>query len=364
MRKRIVLKDAGVLLIVTVMLLSTVAVTADTSELEIKSSDAPSGGYSGGNNKGPVVWDNGMTYDALHPAQEDNTQPLDAYPADDFKFDYDTHVCDVHWIGGYWGAGYDTAEFEWCILIYQDRGDGKAPGPVFCGPYCFTHGECNPVLMEDTGYFIFYNFTAYLPEPCCICQGGIKYWISIYAIGDIFPQSGWGFHNYSIRLHEAVFKSIYFGYPDWTDTSIVFDNASDMCFQLTAKETEEPPGPPVIDGPISGKVGVEHEYTFNAVDPDGDNVKYHIDWDDGDSEETGFNPSSVDVKVKHTWSTQGTYIIKAKAEDTNGLVGPEGTLSVSMPRNRATQRPFLQFLQNFLEQYPILFQLLQRFLRL
>ncbi|GAG91213.1 unnamed protein product, partial [marine sediment metagenome] len=107
-----------------------------------------------------------------------------------------------------------------------------------------------------------------------------------------------------------------------------------------------PPDTPTITGETNGQIGVEYEYTFNAVDPDGDNVKYYIDWDDGDSEETGFNPSGTDVKVKHTWNNEGTYTITAYAEDTNGLIGPEGTLSVSMPRNRATQTPFLQFLQN------------------
>ena len=135
-------------------------------------------------------------------------------------------------------------------------------------------------------------------------------------------------------------------------------------WHFTTESPNEPPSAPIITGQTSGKPGTEYEYTFNAVDPDGDNVKYHIDWDDGDSEETGFNPSGTDVKVKHTWITQGTYIIKAKAEDTNGLESDWTELSVTMPRNRATQRPFLQFLQNFLQQYPILYQLLLRFLQL
>jgi len=39
-------------------------------------------------------------------------------------------------------------------------------------------------------------------------------------------------------------------------------------------------------------------------------------------------------------------------------------VSLSTPRNRAMQTPFLQFLQNFLENHPILYQLLQQFLHL
>jgi len=122
----------------------------------------------------------------------------------------------------------------------------------------------------------------------------------------------------------------------------------------------QPPNAPTITGETNGKAGTEYEYTFNAVDPDGDNAKYHIDWDDGDSDTTDFSPSGTDVKVKHTWSNEGTYTIKAKAEDTNGLVGPEGSLSVTMPRNRAINRPFQWFLQQHPNLFPILQRLLQR----
>jgi len=142
------------------------------------------------------------------------------------------------------------------------------------------------------------------------------------------------------------------------------DNGEDSGSAYIFKKLDpNAPNAPTINGKTNGKKGTEYEYTFNAVDPNGDNVKYHIDWDDGDSDTTAFSSSGTNVKVKHTWSNQGTYIIKATAEDTNGLVGPEGTLSITMPRNRAVNTPFLQFLYNFLQQYPILYQLLQRFLQ-
>ena len=112
-----------------------------------------------------------------------------------------------------------------------------------------------------------------------------------------------------------------------------------------------PPGTPTITGETNGKTGVEYEYTFNAVDPDSDDVKYHIDWDDGDSDTTAFSPSGIDVKVKHTWSEEGTYIIRATAEDKYGLVGLEATLTVTMPRNKATNN--MLFLR-LLEQFPLL----------
>ncbi len=43
-------------------------------------------------------------------------------------------------------------------------------------------------------------------------------------------------------------------------------------------QTNNPPDTPTIDGPTSGKVGVEYNYTFHALDPEYDDVYYYIDW--------------------------------------------------------------------------------------
>jgi hypothetical protein len=126
-------------------------------------------------------------------------------------------------------------------------------------------------------------------------------------------------------------------------------------------ELNQPPSAPIIDGETNGKNGIEYEYTFNAVDPDDDNVRYHIDWDDSNSETTDFFSSGTDVKVKHTWDNEGTYTITAYAEDEFGLAGPEGTLTVTMPRNRAINTPFQWFLQQYPNMFPILRLLLLRY---
>jgi len=143
-------------------------------------------------------------------------------------------------------------------------------------------------------------------------------------------------------------------------TTLVSQGNLDVFVAKLSDGSNQPPNAPVINGPTSGNPGTSYTYIFTSIDPDGDDVKYHIVWGDGNSDTTGFNPSGTDVMVSHTWATKGTYTIKATAEDTNGLIGPEGTLSVTMPRTRAIQTPFLQFLEN----HPILFQLLQRLLNL
>lgn len=237
-----ILKITSVLLITTTMILSTIAVTANTNDdtqlillVSPKSSTV---------NKqvnlqildGIVVWDNGMNYENLLAAQWDPNDPLDAYPADDFHFEEDTEVCDVHWVGGYWGQNYQQGACKWCIAFYYDRGDGKAPGELVQDPHCYEWEEIEKVLIEDDGNGIFYNLSVDLPHNK-LFEGCKKYWISIWAEDcEIPPQAGWGIHQTPILLHEAVFKGIAYGYPEWTDTSSILGYPIDMCFQLTTKE--------------------------------------------------------------------------------------------------------------------------------
>ena len=69
-----------------------------------------------------------------------------------------------------------------------------------------------------------------------------------------------------------------------TNGEYLFQDLISALFDYT-----ETPYAPDIDGPPRGNAGTEYEYKFNADDPNGDNVKYHIDWGDGNTETTGFN---------------------------------------------------------------------------
>ena len=111
-----------------------------------------------------------------------------------------------------------------------------------------------------------------------------------------------------------------------------------------------------------GKVGIIYSYTTKAIDPDEDQVYYKWDWGDGSfSDWLGPFDSGTLVSESHAWG-KGDYEISVKAKDESELESDwSEPLSITMPRNRAIMNtPFLQFLQ----QYPILYQLLQRFLRL
>ena len=139
------------------------------------------------------------------------------------------------------------------------------------------------------------------------------------------------------------------------DNSGNLNNDLDIFYKYKPGESSQPPNVPSIDGQTKGKAGEEYEYTFNALDPDGDSVKYFIDWGDENKEWTEFNPSGTDVKVKHTWSKSGTYTITAKAQDIYGAEGPDGKLVVTMPRYKTLANSLLL---RFLEQFPFLLKLL------
>jgi len=111
-----------------------------------------------------------------------------------------------------------------------------------------------------------------------------------------------------------------------------------------------PPDQPTISGPTSGKPGRWYEFKFNAVDPEGFDVKFHIDWGDNGSGTTAFYPSGNDVLVKHIWYGNGIYTIRAKAEDRHGLNGSEATLEVTMPMNQHAYS--FPLLQRLLERFP------------
>ncbi len=112
------------------------------------------------------------------------------------------------------------------------------------------------------------------------------------------------------------------------------------------------PKAPIIDGPSSGKPGGEICFTFNSTDPDGDEVKYRINWGDGTIVETGYYHSCVPVEVCHTWNENNTYTILARAEDIRGYKGDwsEFKIKISNPRTRTFLR--------FLDMFPILQRIL------
>ena len=138
----------------------------------------------------------------------------------------------------------------------------------------------------------------------------------------------------------------------WEDTR--GDNV-DIYYDMIYEAINDPPLAPTITGPNKGNPEVEYDWDFSADDPNGDNVKFFIQWGDTTSEWTGETGSGTPITASHTYAEEGDYTITAKAQDAYGLEGPEKTKTISMPRNRAlTNTLFLQFLQQFPNAFPML----------
>jgi len=126
--------------------------------------------------------------------------------------------------------------------------------------------------------------------------------------------------------------------------------------------SSDPPTNPIITGPTSGKVGTSYKYTFTSSDPDGDQVYYYIEWDDGNTIEwDGPHNSGQDVTISHTWNENGTYTIKAKAKDSYGAESGWGTLTVTMPKNKVLKNTLFF---NLLEQFPNALQIIRHLIEL
>jgi hypothetical protein len=79
-----------------------------------------------------------------------------------------------------------------------------------------------------------------------------------------------------------------------------------------------PEKPQTPNGPTNGRINVEQEYTTSTVDPEGDDVYYCWDWDDGNVEWFGPINSGFETTSSHTWNEEGNYNIRVKAKDVYG----------------------------------------------
>jgi len=161
--------------------------------------------------------------------------------------------------------------------------------------------------------------------------------------------------NKSVSSKPSSFKTHY----NLQTQPIFRENDSwDMCFRTYGFDNL-PPDEPVISGPNTGKPNTEYEFSFNTTDPEGDAVMYIIDWGDNNTEWTEYGDSGVEILLKHTWISKGSFTIKAHAIDIHDAESDWAEFTVTMPRDKSINRTILQFLQS----HPNLFPLLQKIIQ-
>ncbi len=106
-------------------------------------------------------------------------------------------------------------------------------------------------------------------------------------------------------------------------------------------------------GPTNGQPGEKYTYCTSTTDPDGDDLYYWWDWDDGTNGEwVGPFASGEIACADHIWEEKGSYdiIVKAKNEDEMQSEWSD-PLSVTMPRSRLMS---LNIMENFQRLLPLL----------
>ena len=95
------------------------------------------------------------------------------------------------------------------------------------------------------------------------------------------------------------------------------------------------PNAPTIDGSTSGAVALDHTFSFRATDPDGDDIRYRIDWDSSSSVDqnlpsSGYVNSNTLLNAIRSWLAPGTYSFRALTQDENGAQSTWSTHTIAI----------------------------------
>ncbi len=183
-------------------------------------------------------------------------------------------------------------------------------------------------------------------------DGNFSDWVGPYNSG----ETGEALHawenlgDYEIR---AIAKDVNGVQSEWSESAFI-----------SIVENEKP-SMVEIYGETYGLGGEEYEFTFTSTDPDGHDIFYMVDWDDGERTEwLGPYSSGETIKLSHKWKIKGTYWIKAWAKDTVGGESPQGSHKIiiltSSARSYQIKSLFTQLLERYLRHFPVINFLLNR----
>ena len=182
---------------------------------------------------GPIIWDNGgpfVTSNGLSSQYAAN-YPFDSQTADDFMFEVDECVWDVHWWGVYWnGTPPWPNPIDFNIYFY-------ATDPFTGQPQLDALGNPDPLDMYTVpvtgtvyGDPLNNEFEYHVDLPYAFAAAAnTHYWMAIQAVVDFPPQWGWLTTDHPIQLSPAVQGFPLLGTPYWT----TYEPFTDMAFYLT-----------------------------------------------------------------------------------------------------------------------------------
>ena len=149
-------------------------------------------------------------------------------------------------------------------------------------------------------------------------------------------------------------------------------DARSISLSALTNDDNNPPNPPIITGPLSGRIKETYVYNITVTDPDEDDYLLELEIDFGDGiivERCGCDTpweNGETIEIEHRWEKSDTYEITGRVMDVYGEWSNwSDPLVVSMPKNKPyINTPFLQFLENFFEKYPNAFPILRHLIGL
>jgi hypothetical protein len=131
-----------------------------------------------------------------------------------------------------------------------------------------------------------------------------------------------------------------------------------------ANFNNNPPNPPIIEGPTAGQIKVTYLYYFTLTDPDPDDLLFNLEVDFGDNilyENCGCGTSWTNgtiVEVPYQWSRSNDYEIRARVQDEWGDWSEwSESHIVSMPRFKSYNN-LQQIINRLILTFPFLSDLL------
>ena len=114
---------------------------------------------------------------------------------------------------------------------------------------------------------------------------------------------------------------------------------------LTARDPNTPPNAPSITGPTTGLRNTTYSFTIQSTDPDGDAIRYEIDWDNNGTVdqrivEGAFIPSGTAKDIQNDWAGPGDKTFAVRAVDENSGVSNWTSHTITL-QNQAPATPSL-----------------------
>jgi len=136
------------------------------------------------------------------------------------------------------------------------------------------------------------------------------------------------------------------------------ENEGPIWHFTTEKITNREPIRPTVSG-VQGihVANRDYDYDIVTIDPDGDDLYYYIDWNDGTYEDwSGPYKSDMNVTKTHSWpAVTKLYEIRVKAKDVYGAESDWGKMYVFVLNSRSVTGSILgRFIVRLTERFPIL----------